>query len=227
MRLGTAASRLAPRGARSRSTLTRGRLHELLDLPTSCSSEVARRQYLQEAKRVHPDAGGSASAFVALNRAWREFSLAPPPPPVHDEVVTFAVEALERGARCGRGFWSPARIEAVRQATWRAARDPNGVLAAYHAAAADFAAAADAEAAPATVPDTHACSARLEPNRPLLRLEMLAEDPQARALLTSHLHRARDAVVEQLRRALVAHDGGAARSPLRLRLRGSVTQYTR
>ena len=61
------------------------------------------------------------------------------------------------------------------------------------------------------------------PKAEVLRLEVVADDPLSRSLLTSSLHRARHAVIESLRRALAPHGGGGAR----LRMRGSVTEYTR
>ena len=79
--------------------LARLRLHELLKLPTGCTRGAARRLYLQEAKRCHPDAGGSEGAFIALHSAWREFSLAPPPPHVHEEIVTFVVRGAQARKR--------------------------------------------------------------------------------------------------------------------------------
>ena len=183
--------------------LARLRLHELLKLPTGCTRGAARRLYLQEAKRCHPDAGGSEGAFIALHSAWREFSLAPPPPPAHEEIVTFVVRgdctcgsttaAASGCACCGggdTGFWSAPRIEAVRQATWRAAR-AGGVLGRSAAAAATArpsrpaaaagangeptAAAAAAATVPGTLPDVHECRARLiDPE--VLRLEVVADD---------------------------------------------------
>ena len=230
--------------------LARLRLHELLKLPTDCTRGAARRLYLQEAKRCHPDAGGSEGAFIALHSAWREFSLAPPPPPVHEEIVTFVVRgdctcgsttaAASGCACCGggdTGFWSAPRIEAVRHATWRAARAgglldrsvaaaaaawPTRPSAAAGAGGEPTAAAAAAATVPGTLPDVHECRARLiDPE--VLRLEVVADDPLSRSLLTSSLHRARHAVIESLRRALAPHGGGGAR----LRMRGSVTEYTR
>ena len=53
------------------------------------------------------------------------------------------------------------------------------------------------------------------------QLEVVADDPLSRSLLTSSLHRARHAVIESLRRALAPHGGGG------VRMRGSVTEYTR
>ena len=102
--------------------------------PDGCTRGAARRLYLQEAKRCHPDAGVRRARSIALHSAWREFSLAPrrrmytrrssPSSPARLHLRLHYRRSVRCRACCGgdTGFWSAPRIEAVRQATWRRAR---------------------------------------------------------------------------------------------------------
>ena len=233
--------------ARTRWHRWRGsRLHELLKLPTGCTRRRGAPALPPgRLKRCHPDVGRRAGA---CGRGTRGASFRWPRAAAtrREEIVTFVVrgDCTPRGtsaaasgcACCGggdTGFWSAPRIEAVRQATWRArARadcwigawrrpQPRGQRpsAAAGAGGEPTAAAAAAATVPGALPDVHACRARLID--PRCCGSRWSPTILSRALLTSSLHRARHAVIESLRRALAPHGGGG------VRMRGSVTEYTR
>src|SRR5688572_19231439 len=83
----------------------------ILGVHRNASHRAIKVAYRERAKSAHPDAGGSADAFLALNRAWKVLS-DPERRRLYDETGQIAEEAADNGDAMA----AAVLIEAFKQA---------------------------------------------------------------------------------------------------------------